>query len=68
MLDCNLLLDSADQFGLKEGMCNFPHDAKNGVFLVSFVVFGIFWSDFLMQGIRCLKINKLWHYIIRSCS
>ncbi len=35
MLNCNLLLDSATRFGLKEGICKFPHDAKKRLFLVS---------------------------------
>lgn len=35
MLNCSLLLDSASQFGLKEGTCKFPHDAKKNIFLVS---------------------------------
>ena len=37
MLNCILLLDSANRFGLKEGMCNFPHDAKKRLFLVSLI-------------------------------
>ena len=35
MLNCNLLLDSATRFGLKEGTCKFPRDAKKNIFLVS---------------------------------
>ena len=35
MLNCNLLLDSATQFGLKEGTYKFPRDAKKILFLVS---------------------------------
>ena len=31
MLNCILLLDSANRFGLKEGMCNFPRDAKKSL-------------------------------------
>ena len=35
MLNCLLLLDSASRFGLKEGTCKFPCDAKKARFLVS---------------------------------
>ena len=37
MLNCTLLLDSASQFGLKEGNCKFPRDAKKRHFLVSLI-------------------------------
>lgn len=35
MLNCSLLLDSANRFGLKEGGFKFPCDAKKDGFLVS---------------------------------
>ena len=35
MLNCNLLLDSATRFGLKEGTCKFPRDAEKSLFPVS---------------------------------
>ena len=39
MLNCLLLLDSASRFGLKDGTCKFPCDAKKTHFLVS--LFGV---------------------------
>ena len=49
MLNCTLLLDSASRFGLKEGMCNFPHDAKKRLFLVSLlsVLNALHWGFFV---------------------
>ena len=35
MLNCCLLLDSASQFGLKEGTCKTPLDARKALFRVS---------------------------------
>lgn len=37
-LNCILLLDSATRFGLREGTCNVPVNAKKDFFLVSFAV------------------------------